>query len=160
MSEWIIKQTLLWILCVSIWVMIGKPWAFAEPCVPDESIELLEISLEVQESSGKQTQFKFILNVTNPSNEPVYLCFSSAQKYDFIVSKEGHEVWRWSSGRMFAQVLMEETVKPEQTIRFSQTWRYKGNAEIKMTPGNYEVVGILHSHPEVISSPVTFQIPH
>lgn len=29
---------------------------------------------------------------------------SSAKRFDFFVSKDGKEVWRWSAGKMFAQM--------------------------------------------------------
>jgi hypothetical protein len=138
--------------------MIGKPWAFAEPCVQGEMVERLEISLAVQESNKSKNTIKFILTLTNPSTETIFLCFSSAKKYDFIVSKSGREVWRWSSGKLFSQVLLEKTLKPKEALQFTQAWEHKDSKGASVPPGDYEVVGILYSHPEFISSPVTFRV--
>jgi hypothetical protein len=158
-KQCIFEHPVLLILCSFVYVVIGESWVFAEPCVLDESVERLEVSLAVQESSENLIPVTFTLTVTNPSAEPVFLCFTSTMKYDFIVSKSGREVWRWSSGKMFAQVLLETALNPEETLQFSQSWEHKDFEDAGMHPGDYEVVSILYSNPEIITNPLPFRIP-
>lgn len=85
---------------------------------------------------------RMILKITNNGAVPVELVFNSAQRYDFIVFKNGEEVWRWSRSRMFAMVLGSMVLKPGEPHRYVETWKPTGH-----TPGKYMVVGIIVSKP-------------
>lgn len=61
--------------------------------------------------AGATIQMKLL--VRNDDSVPVRLPFRSAKQYDFwLIDDGGKEVWRWSRGKMFAQVLMERTLAP------------------------------------------------
>lgn len=76
-------------------------------------------SLQVQ-TTGKTVQFTF--QVTNTSNAPIPLEFSSGQSFDFVVLQGGREVWRWSADQMFTQALRSEMLAPGATRTFAATW--------------------------------------
>jgi hypothetical protein len=66
---------------------------------------------------------RMVLHVTNPTNQPVTLEFSSAQKYDFaVVGTDGAEVWRWSKDMGFAAALTSETIPAGGSVEFSESW--------------------------------------
>ena len=77
------------------------------------------------------------LRVFNDTKENITFSFSSAQRYDFAIEHEkGDELWRWSKGKMFAQVLGQKRVGAGQKeLAYSAT--YDG----KLTPGKYKVTG-------------------
>jgi hypothetical protein len=53
--------------------------------------------------------------IENLSTIPVTLDFASAQRFDLaIMDANGSEIWRWSTGHMFAQMLGQEVLGPEQ----------------------------------------------
>ena len=80
----------------------------------------LVTSLEVE--TGADT-VRFVLHVTNAGTQPVVLEFNSAARYDFEVrTPAGAEIWRWSAGHMFAQVLGTDTVAAGETRRYSAGW--------------------------------------
>ena len=63
------------------------------------------------------------LIVFNRTSESLTFDFRDAQHYDFVIEDtEGNSVWRWAEGRMFVQVLGEETLGP-------------GREEVVYTPG-------------------------
>ncbi|HEX9936396.1 MAG TPA: BsuPI-related putative proteinase inhibitor [Longimicrobium sp.] len=66
---------------------------------------------------------RFTLQVTNTSQQPVALQFSSGQSYDFSVSDGGTVLWRWSEDMGFTQALRTETLAPGQTRSWSEAWR-------------------------------------
>ncbi|HET7231446.1 MAG TPA: BsuPI-related putative proteinase inhibitor [Longimicrobium sp.] len=66
---------------------------------------------------------RFTLQVTNATQQPVTLGFSSGQSYDFTVSDGSSVVWRWSQDMMFTQALRSEMLAPGQTRSWSETWR-------------------------------------
>jgi hypothetical protein len=73
--------------------------------------------------------------VVNRGLEPVTLQFRTAQRYDVAIhNAENVEVWRWSRGQMFAQVLGEETLAGQGRLRYRVTVRHR------FPPGPYTVV--------------------
>jgi len=55
----------------------------------------------------------FTLRVVNATAKPVRLTFRTAQRFDLVMEDaQDREVWRWSAGRLFAQVLGGETLGP------------------------------------------------
>lgn len=83
------------------------------------------------------------LTVFNYTEDTVSFTFTSSQRYDFFISREGKEIWRWSSGKIFAQVVGEEKIKPGESLTFKETY----TSRIKLSPGIYQVTGILTSQP-------------
>ncbi len=78
----------------------------------------LDSSLDV--TTDRDVQFTFI--VTNSGADPVDLSFSDALEADFAVLDDGSERWRFSEGRMFAQMLGSETLDPGGTATYEATW--------------------------------------
>jgi len=79
--------------------------------------------------------------VINRTSNEVYLSFRDAQRFDFRIEREGKEVWRWSQGRMFAQMLGEERLTAGTSLSFSV--EYKETLE----PGLYQVTGMITAVP-------------
>ena len=71
---------------------------------------------------GDRVAFEFI--IINNSKKRVELRFPNGQTHDFFVLDSlGREVWRWSSGRMFTQVLQNKLLDANQVIAFQDTWK-------------------------------------
>ncbi len=84
------------------------------------------------------------LHVVNVGDAPVALEFQSAQRFDVSVAdRAGSEIWRWSAGRGFAQMLGSEAVAAGETVAYSAA--YRGD----LAPGSYLAVGRLtaRNHP-------------
>ena len=80
----------------------------------------LASSVEVDVSANT---VRLVLHVTNPTNQPVTLEFSSAQKYDFaVVGTDGQEVWRWSRDMGFAAALTSQTIPAGGSVEFNESW--------------------------------------
>ena len=81
-------------------------------------------------------QFTFI--VTNEGDDPVDLSFSDALEADFAVRDGGEEVWRFSDGQMFAQMLGSETIDPGGTATYEAAWE-------DPDPGSYTAIATLEA---------------
>ena len=94
------------------------------------------------------------LIVFNRTAESLTFDFRDTQHYDFIIEDaEGNSVWRWSEGRMFAQMLGEETLGPgREEVVYTET--YAG----PLQPGGYEVIGALISTNRPLSASLTITI--
>jgi len=94
------------------------------------------------------------LKVFNYSAETIDFHFNSSQRYDFIIEdKEGNEVWRWSEGRMFAQMLGEKILGPNNPEAI-YTVEYKG----KLSLGYYKVTGILVAKDRPMSGSIIIEV--
>lgn len=93
----------------------------------------LECTLEAA-ASADQVEFAFAIE--NTGDDPVELNFSDSQTHDVAVFDDGTEVWRWSEGRMFAQMLQSETLAPGEETTYEVAWEAP-------SPGDYEAVAEL-----------------
>ncbi len=80
----------------------------------------------------------FEFAVHNAGDDAVDMQFPDAQTFDVAVedADTGDEVWRFSHGMMFAQMLQQETLDPGETERYEATWD-------DPDPGQYHAHGTL-----------------
>jgi hypothetical protein len=81
------------------------------------------------------------LRVQNTGDQPVRLQMPTGQIYEFIVQRNGEEVWRWSQGRAFTQAVQQWTLSPDETRTFTVTWDQRDNNGNPVEPGAYTIIG-------------------
>jgi len=103
--------------------------ALAPACAPNDPAEdqvtrddaegplVSSLRVEVEDGSALLT-----LQVTNADVEPIEVEFTSGQMYDFVVEREGSELWRWSADQMFTQALQTVTLDAGETRTFQERW--------------------------------------
>ncbi|WP_224449973.1 BsuPI-related putative proteinase inhibitor [Haloprofundus salilacus] len=96
----------------------------------------------------------FELKVENQGTEEVTLSFRDARRAEFlVVDVEGEEEqWRWSDGRMFAQMLGSETLAPGESTTFEGVWD-------DPEPGGYVAVGELAAADADAEAETQFSVP-
>lgn len=73
---------------------------------------------------------RLVLHVSNSTDRPVTLEFSSGQRYDFAIrTAEGSDVWRWSADKSFIQALESQTLAPGNTLQFAESWTGAGKGQ-------------------------------
>jgi hypothetical protein len=108
---------------------------------------MLDASLEVTVGDG--VRFRFV--VTNPGDTPIELTFRDACRADFAVYEGDEEVWRYSDGKAFSQVLTSADLQPGEAATFEETWP---NPE----PGDYTAEATLRVLEEEISARTPFSV--
>lgn len=98
---------------------------------------------------------RLLLQVTNATQAPLTLRFSSGQSYDFTVSDGGTSVWSWSAERMFTQALRSETLAPGETRSYEETWRPPASLRGKLLSATARLTST--SHP--VERTQTFRLP-
>jgi hypothetical protein len=116
------------------------------------------LSLTVEK---KNAGARFLLKVTNPTENFLSFNFTSSQKYDFVVREKesGFEIWRWSKGNFFSQVLINEALLPEQELTFDVLWDFKDNERNDVRSGEYLVSAILKTREPRETEPVLLTLP-
>ena len=109
---------------------------------------------------GRIEPVTLVLTVRNRADEPRSLTLPSSQTHDFAVSAgAGDEVWRWSAGRMFAQMLTEVTLAAGESRTFSETWDQVCSDDRPAAVGPYRLVGWIPALGTAVSSPpIEFKI--
>jgi hypothetical protein len=87
------------------------------------------------ETTVEEEGVRFRFEVANDGDDPEELTFRDAGKADFVVYEGGserdsncedaderEERWRWSEGRLFAQVLETERLEPGASSRYEGRW--------------------------------------
>lgn len=92
------------------------------------------------------------LTLANQTTEDVVLRFHDAQRFDFALSREGKEVWRWSQGMMFVQVLGEEKLNPGKSLHFA------ASCDAGLPPGDYHARGVIVAAPLPLTASVPIEI--
>jgi hypothetical protein len=65
---------------------------------------------------------RFALRMTNHGGRVRKLDFSSGQLYDFWVTRNSEEVWRWSDDQAFTQALQTKTIPSQDSLTLSEAW--------------------------------------
>ena len=97
---------------------------------------------------------KMTLKIFNYMEEDVVFHFNNSQRYDFIIEdKEGNEVWRWSEGRMFAQMLGEEILGPSNS-EVTYTAEYRN----KLSQDYYKITGVFIAQDRPMSGSIIIEV--
>jgi hypothetical protein len=77
----------------------------------------------------------------NGNDQPLVLTFTSAQVYDLVLRNGRTTVARWSTGKMFADVMSTRTVTMGETMELKGSWKLPDNLAV----GDYELDFVLTS---------------
>ncbi len=97
------------------------------------------------------------LVVVNPGTTSLRLTTPTSQQFDIYLYQHEQLVWRWSQGRMFAQVLSQIVLEPT----LPQTYVAKLDPKTlpaALKPGKYQLVGLLRSEDSPRSKPWEIEI--
>ena len=133
------KMIILIIIVVVLFSSLGL-WLIASGNTTSEERNMnYGISMSTDKMSYSVGEpIKMTLKVFNYTKEKFAFYFNTSQRYDFIIKNEkGNKIWRWSEGRMFAQMLGEEILGPTNTEVIC-TEEYEG----KLSPGYYKITGV------------------
>jgi len=105
-----------------------------------------ELKLSQRSVQSGVQEIEATFSVRSATEVPVRVTFNSGQSYDFrLLNSEGKELWRWSSGRMFAMVIIEKELGPDGwTFREKIPLSAEGS---NLAPGRYQVVAELAASP-------------
>jgi hypothetical protein len=93
---------------------------------------------------------RLVFHITNTSNRPVELEFTSGQRYDFTVRRGESVVWRWAADRSFIQMIGQETVPAGGSLK------YEERAPIR-EPGSYTATAELTSSSHPVRQTAAFE---
>lgn len=103
---------------------------------------------------ARQEPITFILRVVNGTSNPVRLNFQTGQRFDVVMrDAKDQAVWRWSAGRLFTQMLGEETIPA-----LGGELRFEATARGDFPSGVYTVTGLIQALEETLSARTTITV--
>ena len=77
----------------------------------------------------------------NGNDHPLVLTFMTSQVYDLILRQGGKVIARWSTGKMFADIVTTRTVMMGETMELNGSWQLPNNLAL----GTYDLEFVLTS---------------
>jgi hypothetical protein len=129
-------------------VLIPPPVTSSRREPPVASVSAQNPRLEAS-ATATPDGYRFVIVVTNTSDKLLPLRFNSSQTYDFVIRDTlgDREVWRWSNGNFFSQVVRNESIRAESKWQFDVTWNRKDNDDKLVPAGVYRLTAIVTSSP-------------
>ncbi|MCX7968131.1 MAG: carboxypeptidase regulatory-like domain-containing protein [Armatimonadetes bacterium] len=119
----------------------------------------ISVELEVEPKEARLGKpVTMTLKVRNESEEAVTLELRLPHADFAVMNENGEEVWRWSHGKVFPAVLELVTLRPGEERRYRERWDQRDNEGNLVPPGDYFVVGIFNTIPQIESEPQPLKI--
>lgn len=107
---------------------------------------------------SERTGYVFTLGAMAAGAADVTATFASGQTYDFVVTKDGEEIWRWSDDRVFHQALNRKTYEPAVLHTASVFWDGR-DADGRPVTGTVQMQAFLLTTPDhMAAEPVTIHM--
>lgn len=115
----------------------------ARPAAARGSDPQIESALAVS-VNGNRNDVRFEFVVTNAGGGKVEMQFPSGQTHEVVVLDSlGREVWRWSDGRVFTQVMQNRILRTSDSLMYGERWtdapRGEYVAVARLASDNYPV---------------------
>jgi hypothetical protein len=136
------------------------PVAATGPTVPNVAQVTAENPALILTAESAPGGMKLELLVVNKSDKLLPFKFTSSKIYDFMIIDIAteKEVWRWSRGTVFSQMVRSDSIRGNSKWTYSEIWNRRDNDRNPIPPGRYRVVGILASQPPIQSEPIVLEI--
>lgn len=120
-----------------------------------QGVPAFTVSLATDKPAYQPGQpIRITFEVTNRGDKTVRLAFSSAQRFDVVIENAGgNQVWRWSAGRMFAQMLGQEILGPER-----RSLTYEATFTGALSPGPYRIKAWLTEATGAVSATLGIEV--
>jgi hypothetical protein len=87
---------------------------------------------------------RFAFRVTNAGGGKLEMEFPSGQTHEVVVLDSlGREVWRWSNGRVFTQLIQNKILRTADTLAFDERWKDASRGQYvavaRLASANYPV---------------------
>lgn len=109
------------------------------------------LEASVVETDAGSSAVDFAFTVRNEGTDAVELQFSNAAKAEFVVFDGEREVWRFTEGRMFAQMLSAERLESGAETTYEATWE-------DARPGEYAALAQLRAREADCEAETTFAV--
>jgi hypothetical protein len=128
-------------------------WAIGKNSSADANTPETNASFETKARYEIQdSQIAFYFELLNLSGVPQTLTFNTGQQFEITVTDEnGKEVYRYSDGKVFTEVIWEKTINAGESLKWQDVWDMTDKEGNKVQPGNYKAVIEILGRPEAIT---------
>gem|GEM_PF-2881509 len=127
---------------------------------PSEQTRQFAVSLVLSDSSfalGSKIDFSMIFE--NTSKDTLELVFPNTCRFDFVISRDGAEIWSLLAAKSCAQVISRNRLAPGAVMTLDSSWDGQTSLpEAKVLLGKHSVKGILRCSPPIETEEVEFYL--
>ncbi len=91
----------------------------------------LEATVSSTDTGSERVEFAF--TVRNDGTDPIELQFTDGATVEVTVQEDGDEVWRYTEGRLFTQMLQTDRLEPGGEKTYRAEWH-------EPNPGEYTAI--------------------
>lgn len=108
-------------------------------------LQLQDIDGQITDSFAPGDTITLVLTVRNRLDTAASIQFPTGRQSDFVVVRQDSDevVWKWSTGRNFAQTQSELEFAAKQSRTFTFDWSQQDDNGNPLPSGNYEARGVL-----------------
>lgn len=85
---------------------------------------------------------RMLLAKVNVTPTSMQLTYKTGQRYDFIVTYNDREIWKWSREKFFTLAIEQVTLDPGQNETAREVWNQVDNEGRPVPPGSYRLEGV------------------
>jgi hypothetical protein len=105
----------------------------------------LQVDAPAEAPAGKPVQLR--LTLTNTGKEPVEAVLGGRPPFDFVVTRDGVESWRWSDDQAIQMILEVRTLQPGEKLEYQAKWLSQDEGGTPPSRRRYMVRGVLNMDP-------------
>jgi hypothetical protein len=133
----------------------GEP-VTGELCPPlDQFVgpESLQAGLSAEPAIVNGAGTTWVISLKNVTDQPITLDFADGRVADIVLKQDGKEVYRWSAGRSFPQVMRCERIYAGGTV----SYRIAEERPFTLAPGTYDgsLIWVSTPNPADITASIT-----
>jgi len=134
------KAVLVFVSVLLFSILLFVPYGSANQGENCDSIPIVEVFTDKTVYKINETIMIYI-NVTNPTDSPIILQFSSSHQFDYeIRGRYNNLIYRWSDGKAFLTVLTNITIPAGESYVKSFTHTPQ---DCSLKPGSYIITGVV-----------------
>jgi len=118
----------------------GGPAICAMENTPEGTITTLDFDKPTGGPYEQGEGVEITLTIANCGDNDIVLNFDTTQRYLFIAEdKDGNEVWKSADGQTYDEEEGQETIPPNETVIYEETWDQQDSGGEQVPDGVYKI---------------------
>lgn len=112
---------------------------FSQQSNPEFSTDLVQTVKLDKDAYGIGAPVDIVFTITNQTQNTITYTFPTSKRFDFTVDQGGEDIYTFSKGRVYAQVVGTLVLQPGETKTFTAKWNQVDNRGKQVGPGAYNI---------------------
>jgi hypothetical protein len=125
------------------------------PTAPTSNIDAAGLDDVVAQHLGHPVD-RLTFTITNKSIQPESYTFNNGQQFDVVITDStGKQVWTWSKGQIFSQLMTHVHLNQGQSHSYTVVWNRRDDNDVPVPAGQYTAAAALTNQPRLVVAKTT-----